>query len=145
MTADSQSHGQKKDKVLPFNFLSQNELAWWPYQSLSKSLLRTHRNTSALLEINRLLVDEMRDIARREQDFVLNLSEKILNRRADSGDGKRANVLPPEAVDEIFETAINGIRQFGQAVADAQVRSIEAFRQQAREAEKAASHSQAAE
>jgi hypothetical protein len=145
MTTDSQSHGHKKDKVLPFNFLSQNELVWWPYQSLSKSLLRTHHNTSALLEINRMLVDEMRDIARREQDFVLNLSERILNRKADDGDGKRANMLPPEAVDEIFETAISGIRQFGQAVADAQVRSIEAFRQQAREAEKAANHAQAAE
>lgn len=144
MTADSKSHGQKNDKVLPFNILSQNELMWWPYQSLSKSLLRTHRNTLALLEVNRLLADEMRDIARREQDFVLNLSEKILNRKAD-GDGKRANVLPPETVDEIFETAISGIRQFGQAVADAQVRSIEAFRQHAHEAEKAANHSQAAE
>ena len=126
MTAESQTHTDKKDKAFPFNILAQNELMWWPYQSLSKSLLRTHHNTLALLEVNRMLADEMRDIARREQDFVLNLSEKILNRRPD-GDGKRAEILPPEAVDEIFETAITGIRQFGQAVADAQVRSIEAF------------------
>lgn len=143
MTAESQTHAHKKDKVLPFNILAQNELIWWPYQSLSKTLLRTHHNTLALLEVNRMLADEMRDIARREQDFVLNLSEKILNRKPD-GDGKRAEMLPPEAVDEIFETAISGIRQFGQAVADAQVRSIETFRRHAREAEKAVNHAQAA-
>jgi hypothetical protein len=145
MTADSQTQGYKKNNGFPFNILSQNELVWWPYQSLSKSLLRTHYNTLTLLESNRSLVDEMHDIARRQQDFVFNLSEKILNRRADGGDGKRVNVLPPETVDEIFETAISGIRQFGQAVADAQVRSIEVFRQQAREAEQAASRPQAAE
>jgi hypothetical protein len=37
-------------------------------------------------------------------------------------------------MDEIFETAISGLRQFNQAVVDAQVRSIEAFHRHAREA-----------
>lgn len=125
--------GTRNENVLPFHLLSQSELVWWPYQSLSKSLLRTHHNASALIEINRRLADEMRNIARREQDFVFELSEKILSRKADS-ESKSVNMLPPEAVDEIFESAISGIRQFGQAVAEAQVRSIEAFRRHARDA-----------
>src|SRR6185503_6234216 len=137
MTFDPQSRNgaPKAENILPFNLLSQSELVWWPYRSLSRSLLQTHHNTSAMLEINRLLADEMRNIARREQDFLLNLSEQIFNRKNDrDGASKRVNFLPPETVDEIFETAISGIRQFGQAVADAQIRSLEAFRQHARDA-----------
>ncbi|HWF64221.1 MAG TPA: hypothetical protein VN685_06385 [Rhizomicrobium sp.] len=131
-----QNSSQKNSNLLPFNF--QSEMVWWPYQSLSKSLLQTHHNASALIEINRMLADEMRNIARREQDFVFELSERILNRKND-GDHK-----PPETVDEIFESAISGIRQFNQAVVDAQVRSIEAFHRHAREAVDQ-KHQQAAE
>jgi len=122
---------QNKSPLLPFHF--QSELAWWPYQSLSKSLLQTHRNASALIEINRRLADEMRNIARREQDFVFELSERILNRKTEN-DSKRTEAMPPETVDEIFESAISGMRQFNQAVIEAQVRSIEAFHRHAREA-----------
>ena len=128
--ADSSSH--KNDNLFPL-LLSQSELVWGPYQSLSKSLIQTHHNVSALIEINRVLADEMRSLARREQDFVFELSERILNRKA-GGDSKRAEVMPPETMDEIFETAISGLRQFNQAVVDAQVRSIEAFHRHAREA-----------
>jgi hypothetical protein len=135
MTFESknESAGARNENVLPFQLLSQSELVWWPYQTMSKSLLRTHHNAAALIEINRRLADEMRNIARREQDFVFELSEKILRRKADS-ESKSINMLPPETVDEIFETAISGIRQFGQAVAEAQVRSIEAFHRHARDA-----------
>jgi hypothetical protein len=152
MTFEAQPHtgGHKAENILPFQLLSQSELVWWPYRSLSRSLLQTHRNTSAMLEINRMLADEMRDIARREQDFLLNLSEQIFNRKNDGESlSKRVSFLPPETVDEIFETAISGVRQFGQAVADAQIRSLEAFRQHARDAagmsQQAAPHAQAAE
>ena len=123
---------QKSGDLLPFHFIYQSELVWWPYRSLSKSLLQTHHNASVMLEINRMLVDEMRSIARREQDFIFELSERILSRKPD-GDG-HTDVMPPEAVDEIFETAISGLRRFNQAVVDAQVRSIEEFRRHAREA-----------
>lgn len=136
MTLDPQAHdgAHRNENILPFNLLSQNELVWWPYRSLSKSLLQTHHNTAAMLEINRMLADEMREIARREQDFLLNLSEKIFSQKNDPESlSRRVSFLPPEAVDEIFETAISGIRQFGQAVADAQIRSLEAFRQHAHE------------
>jgi len=130
MTFES-PHNSSRDNLLPFHF--QSEMVWWPYQSLSKSLLRTHHNASALMEINRRLADEMRNIARREQDFVFELSERILNRKSE-GDRKAADVMPPETVDEIFQSAISGIRQFNQAVVEAQVRSIEAFHRHAREA-----------
>ena len=132
MTFESPHNSSREhDKLLPFHF--QSEMVWWPYQSLSKSLMRTHHNASALMEINRRLVDELRNIARREQDFVFELSERILNRTNES-DHKQPDVMPPETVDEIFESAISGIRQFNQAVVDAQVRSIEAFHRHAREA-----------
>ncbi|MGH6827951.1 MAG: hypothetical protein ACREFW_03465 [Rhizomicrobium sp.] len=150
MTLDQKSHDatSKGENVLPFNLLSQSELTWWPYRSLSKTLLQTHHNAAALLEINRALADEMREIARREQDFVLNLSERIFSEK-NEGDNptRRVGFFSPQAVDEIFETAITGIRQFGQAMADAQVRSIEVFREHAREAseanQKSSSQSQA--
>lgn len=135
---------QKNNSLLPFHLLSRSELVWWPYQSLSKSLLQTHHNASAMLEINRRLVDEMRNIARREQDFIFELSERIINRKNES-DTKHAEVMPPETVEEIFETAISGLRQFNQAVIDAQVRSIEAFRRHAREAVDHKIQAQAAE
>ena len=73
---------RKIEKDIPFDLLAQSELMWGPYRSLAKALLHTHHNCSALVQINRKLADEFRDIARREQDFVLELSEKILDRRA---------------------------------------------------------------
>jgi hypothetical protein len=86
--------------------LTQSELMWGPYQSLSKALLQSQRNFSAFTQINRRLVDAFLGIARREQ----------------------------ESVDEIFESAIAGIRDFGQALVDAQVHSIDEFQKHAREA-----------
>lgn len=128
-------NGPRNEKLLPLHLLAQSELVWWPYRSLSKTLLQTHHNAAALLEINRMLADEMRNLARREQDFVFELSERILSRRTNGGNGrKEIEVLPPETVDEIFESAISGIRQFNQAMVDAQVRSIEAFHRHALDA-----------
>jgi hypothetical protein len=86
--------------------LTQSELMWGPYHSLSKALLQTQRNFSAFTQINRRLVDAFLGIARREQ----------------------------ESVDEILESAIAGIRDFGQAVVNAQVHSIDEFQKHAREA-----------
>ncbi|HKD48376.1 MAG TPA: hypothetical protein VKB67_11890 [Rhizomicrobium sp.] len=134
MTLESQpNNASGSNNLLPLHLLSKNELMWWPYQSLSKSLLQTHHNASALVEINRRLADEMRNIARLEQDFLFELSERILVRKVKS-DKTQAAVMPPETVDEIFESAISGLRQFNQAVVDAQVRSIEAFHRHALDA-----------
>src|SRR5215469_14287078 len=98
MTFESQPHnGRGSNNLLPLHLLAQNELVWWPYQSLSKTLLQTHHNASALVEINRRLADEMRNIARREQDFVFELSERILHRKM-TNDKKQAEMIPPESV-----------------------------------------------
>jgi hypothetical protein len=132
MSFDPENPGPRTDNLLPLHLVSKSELVWWPYQSLSKSLLQTHHNAAALLEVNRMLADEMRDIARREQDFVFELSERILKRRAQ--DGRTAELMQAETVDELFRNAIAGLRQFNQAVIDAQVRSIQAFHQHARDA-----------
>jgi hypothetical protein len=86
--------------------LPQSELMWGPYRSLSNAFLQTHRNYSAFAQINRRLVAAFLGIARREQ----------------------------ESADEIFESAIAGIHDFGQSLIDAQVHSIEEFRKHAREA-----------
>jgi len=141
---------RKIENAFPFNLLTQGEMMWGPYGPLSKSLLHTHRNCLAFAQINRRLVDAFLGIARREQDFALDLSEKMLRQNAASeGSRQRAIVLPPESVDEIFDRAIAGVRDFGQAVVDAQVHSIEEFHKRAREAassnEESASYAQAAE
>ena len=134
MSFESPDHSpHKSGDLLPLHHLSRSELVWWPYQALSKSLLQTHHNAAALVDINRMLADEIRSIARREQDFIFEFSERILARRAE-GDDRHTEAMPRETVDEIFETAITGLRQFNQAVIDAQVRSIEAFRDHAHQA-----------
>jgi hypothetical protein len=114
---------------LPFNIFSQSEFLLWPYRSLSKVLLRTHHNAAELLEINRKLADELREIIRRQQDFALEFSERLLNAK-----GNDATARAPERVNEYFDSAIASVREFGQAIADAQVHSIEALRDHTRKA-----------
>ncbi len=102
----------------------QCELLWWRYRSVSRALLRTHHDTAAFAQINRALIEELDGIRRREQDFVLDVSEKLFA----AGDVSRRDVdLEPEAVDEAYRAAIAGMRELSQAVADAHVRSIEAL------------------
>jgi len=56
-----------EEPFMPFSILSQSELLWWPYRSLSKVILQTHRDTRVYLEINRKPLDDLRRIVRREQ------------------------------------------------------------------------------
>jgi hypothetical protein len=85
-----------------------NEVCWWPFQAVSKALLQTQRNTAAYLEANRRLVDEMRDIMRKERELLLELSET----------GR-------SEANKAFNRAVRGIRELGEAWIDAQVRSLE--------------------
>ena len=141
---------RKSEPFSPFNLVNQSELLWWPYRSLSKALLHTHHNTAAFVQINRQLADEFREIARRQQDFVVEFSENLLHQMSvGGGSPKHTSSLPLESIDRYFETAIDGVREFGKAFADAQVRSIEAFQKHAQEAVKtngnSAGHAHAAE
>jgi hypothetical protein len=118
---------------MPFSILSQSELLWWPYRSLSKIILQTHRDTRAYMEINRKLLDDLRRIARREQELVFEMSEKMFERmKAKDGSTSGAPVVEPGVMEEMCESAIAGIRELGQALSEAQVQSIEAFREHAR-------------
>lgn len=140
---DAASHGNScvSESELPFGALYRNELLWSPYRVAANLLLQMHRNTAAMIGINRKLADELRESVRREQDAMLEIAEKMWHRISDRNvSSVGADSLAPESFDRFFETAIGGAREFGQAMADAQVRSIEALREHAHAAADAASH-----
>lgn len=115
--------------------MKSSEAMWWPYRSFAETLLRAHNNFAAFVTVNRKLADEMRQIIRREQDLVMQMSEKMLQ-RATTIDGHVETKLfaPTAELEEIYDTAVNGIRELGKAVADAQIRSIETLRAHAKDA-----------
>jgi len=120
--------------------LANSELALWPYRSFAKALLQAHDNLAAFVDMNRKLADEFQDIVRREQNLVMQVSEKFLRRVSDSNaknEGK--NFLPTEEIEEIYDSAMNGIREIGKVVAEAQIRSMETLSTQAKNAMLAAS------
>jgi hypothetical protein len=115
----------------PFSF----ELMFWPYRTFSRALLRSHDGFSTYLEANRKLADEMREIIRREQDLILEISEKVLQRMsATPASGENPAIIPSAEIDEIYDSALTGMRELGKAFAEAQVRSLETLRSQTRAA-----------
>lgn len=128
-------NGPGNQKAGPFDVFGHYELMWWPYRSLSKALLRTHGNLTAFMTVNRKLADEMREIIRKEQDLVLQISEKMLHRAASArDDGGVESFNRVGEIEDLYDSAVAGIRELGKAVADAQVRSIESLRAHARSA-----------
>lgn len=132
VTADKQQI--KGRKVPAANLFARNDLLMWPYKSLSKVLIRTQQDFSTFIEVNRKLADEMREIIRREQDLVMQISERMLQRMGSPEDGEGKPVIPAAEMEEIYDSAVAGIRELGKAVADAQIRSIESLRDHARNA-----------
>ncbi|HTW35759.1 MAG TPA: hypothetical protein VMD53_14165 [Rhizomicrobium sp.] len=131
----SADNEDKKSETDAFDLFSRTDLLWWPYRSFSKALLKTHDNLAAFMDVNRKLADEMRDIVRKEQDLVMQMSEKMLRRAASAKENGEANIFhPSQGMDEIYDSAVTGIRELGKAVADAQIRSIETLRAHARDA-----------
>ncbi len=123
----------KPGTIFGLDFPLKNEFAMWPYRSIAQALLRTQHDLSAFVEVNRKLADETRDIIRHEQDLALQLSEKILQQASSaSGGGELKPMIPSKELEEIYDSAVAGIRELGKAVADAQVRSIESLRTHAR-------------
>jgi len=113
----------------------QSDFLLSPYRTFSRAFLHTHHNTAAFVQINRKLVDDLRDIIRRQQDVALELSENLFRQMSE-----RANPLKGgfeqrrESVGQYFESAMGGARECAQAIAEAQVHAFEAFQEQAREA-----------
>lgn len=140
MTSPSLKAVRKTEPNLPLANLYKSELLWAPYRAMSKLMLHTHHNTAAWISINRKLADELREIARREQDFVMDFAEKMLTRGTESPVAESGNRMAPEAMEHLYETAIEGVREFGQAFAAAQIRSLEALRDQSRYANGSDAH-----
>ena len=132
----------KFENGLPFATLYQSDLWWAPARAAANLLLQTHRNAAAMVRINRKLADEFRGIMRREEDVMLDLSERMFHRMTDgeakSGDG---GSTARESFAQLYETAIAGVRELSQAMTDAQTRSIEALRDHAQAAAEVTSHS----
>jgi hypothetical protein len=130
-------HHEGTDPINPmFNLFAKNDGFWWPYRSFAKALLRTQKNTSAYLEANRKLIDEMREIIRKEQDFALEISRKTISEIDLSPKGGIAT--DRSEVNAIFEQATLGLRELGEAWMNAQIRSLDAMRSYASRSHKSA-------
>ncbi|HEY2445385.1 MAG TPA: hypothetical protein VGI20_06575 [Rhizomicrobium sp.] len=113
--------------------LGAGELFWQPYRSVSRMLLHTHQNLAAYVQINRALADEMQHILRRAQDMVMQMSEKGLQRAHESAEsGDRNAFVSRPAMEEMYDFAIDSVRELGGATVEAHVRSLKALRDQAR-------------
>lgn len=104
-----------------------SELFWAPYRTASKLLLDAHHSATAMAEINRNLVDEFNTLLRREQDVMLGMSERLLQRFSNSNGSPES--LTPESFTELYESAMTGAREFGKAVTEAQTRTMEVLRE----------------
>ena len=112
-----------------FHFFSRNESFWWPFRAVAKALLQTQQNSAAYIEANRRLIDEMRSIIRKEQNLVFELSESALLTACKVGMLADPSAQIDKAeVNEVFDRAMTGIRELGEAWIDAQVRSLDAMR-----------------
>jgi hypothetical protein len=110
-----------------FNLFAKNDGFWWPYRSLAKALMETQKDASAYLEANRKMINEIRDIVRKEQDLSLQISSQLLEGVMENG---RARPDPSE-VNAMFDRAIASLRELGEAWMEAQVRSLDAMRRHA--------------
>jgi hypothetical protein len=133
-TREAQQGRMSELHDVPSSILYQSELLWWPYRSFARFMLPNCHNTTALMQISRRFADEVRDIVRREQDFVFDQQERFFRRSSkDNGTVQEAGPFGADTFEELYESAISSVREFTKAIADAQVRSIEALRQHSRE------------
>jgi hypothetical protein len=107
---------------------STNEGLMWPYRSFAKTLMQTQMGTWAYLEANRKLTDQVIGIVRKEQDLSLEMCSKVLKRVA-SNDGPSVRDL--SEVNAMFQQALEGMRELGEAWMSAQMRSVDVVREQA--------------
>lgn len=113
-----------------FDLFSKNDGFWWPYRSFAKALLSTQKNASAYLEANRKLIDEMRNIVRKERDLALEISEKALGGVAEK-DWPNGAMPGASEVNVMFERGASGLRELGEAWMNAQMDSLDAMRSHA--------------
>ena len=109
-----------------FNLFARNDGFWWPYRSLARALFGTQNNALGYLTANKRLLDEMRNIIRREQDLALEISEMTV--RAMAHEKSIIHDLAHEPILGVFERATSGVRELGYTWIDAQVRALDAMR-----------------
>ena len=121
----------------PFNLLIRDDSAWWPYRSIAKSVLETQKNAHACLEVNRKLMDFMRDMFRKGQDLAFEMSEKTLEGMSETGWLPKSAAMPGASeVNAMFERATTGLQEISQAWMDAQAHSFDVMRSQTARASK---------
>lgn len=86
-----------------------------PFTELSKVLIRAHRNAWALTEVNRTLLDSLRDVVRRQQDLAMQITEQATAR------ARKGESINPA---QMFDSAADAVREIGQACIDAQLHAI---------------------
>lgn len=133
----AQSSEKSASKLPDFDLVMGNDWVFWPFRSFSKLMARSRNDLAAVMEINRRVADEMRELVRQEQDIVMELSEKMLHRMVPDG-GSAETLRPGADIEAIYDSAVQGMRELGKAVADAQIRSIEALHKGVQRSEESA-------
>ena len=102
------------------------DLMWQPYLTMSHALLFSQQNLFGFIAVNRELAEEMQAIFRRSRDLAIKISEKTLERAYPS-----RTMMSASELDELYDFAVSGMREVGDAALAAQLRSIETLRQHA--------------
>src|SRR5262245_44786203 len=110
------------------HLFSKNEGFWWLYRSIAEALMKTQVDASAYLETNRQLMDEIRDIIRKEQDLSLEISNRMLKGTTENG---APALHDASEVNAMFDRAMEGMRELGEAWMNAQLRQLDVMREHA--------------
>jgi hypothetical protein len=122
-------HSRELDNDSPLvQLLSKSEEFWWPYKSFAKAMLAAQKDAFAYIDANRKLLDEIRDILRKEQNLALEITQKSLDRAAKNGWAEGGAVLDPSEVSAMFEVATSGWQELGEAWMHAHMRSLDTIR-----------------
>lgn len=121
------------------DFLFRSDMFWAPARAAANILLRSQKNAIAMMQINRKLADELRDIMRHEQDVICDVSQKMFTRMT-SGAVRSEESGSTEPLGQFYETAVESVREFNEAVAEAQSRSFAALRDHAQATADVSSH-----
>jgi hypothetical protein len=107
----------------------------WPVEALSKAMLQSQRDMAAYMKANCAFLEEMQSIVRKEQDIAFEAFDKFLDRFADGNWTRGPAIIDPKEMTELMDRAMDGVREFGDAWVEAQLRMIDTVRSQVREAE----------
>jgi hypothetical protein len=136
MTLQANTVDKEKDTRRAGNFLvAMNDAFWCPYRLAVKTFLEGQKDALSHLTTIRNLLDEMRDTMRREQDIALGVCQKTFE---EIGCNVWLAKSGPSEANAIFERAIGGLSEFGDAWMKAQMRPLDVTRPRASDARKRA-------